>query len=99
MTESDREHAWVLTTTLPDGTFDFFRFAALLQSASLLELQMELLYASLCADEYEQLASLTFGEEGETMKQKAKLYSSLWAMIDNELFDRLNPTFAPGCPN
>lgn len=46
------EHTWVLTTTLPDGTFDIFRFAAWLEQATLLELQLELLYVETCMDEY-----------------------------------------------
>lgn len=96
---TDKQHAWVMTTTLPDGTFDYFRFAAWLQSATLLELQMEQLYVDTCAEEYTALLGVTFGADRDTMQQKVNLYNSLWMFIDNEIFDRTHPVFAPGYPN
>lgn len=89
------ESIWITTTTLPDGTFDFFRFAALLQTATLLELHMELIYAETCADEYGSIADVCYGAEKEEMTAKAILHNSLWALIDNEIFIRGNPEFMP----
>lgn len=96
---ADRDHAWVLTTTLPDGTFDIFQFAARLQQATLLELQTELLYAETCANEYRALTEITFGKAGEDMKAKADLYESLWALIDYEILNRIDDEFKPQHPS
>lgn len=93
------ESVWITTTTLPDGTFDFFRYMALLENASLLELQMEMLYAELCAGEYEALARSTFGKAGDDMKLKANLYNDLWALIDNEIAKRTDDESKPQYPN
>lgn len=93
------ESTWITTHTMPDGTFDFFRFAAWLHTAPLLELQVELLYVETCAAEFGKLAEITIGKGKDKACQKANLFNSLWCLIDNEIFDRCNPVYKPQSKN
>jgi hypothetical protein len=93
------ESVWITTTTLPDSEFDIFRFTAWLQHATLLELQIELLFTEICADEFTALWGISHGAAKQEAVVKANFYNSLYALIDNTIIDRTNAAFAPQYPN
>jgi hypothetical protein len=88
------ESIWITTITMPIHEFDIFTFNAWLQSATLLELYIELMYVETCTADWSAIWEITFGAFKNKAALRASFYNSLYVLIDNTIIDRTNAAFA-----